>query len=61
MKIGVTGSSGLVGFNFCKEALRHNDKLNILIRSDADYLNQLGAETFYGDLNDKKVLDEFCK
>jgi len=61
MRIGVTGSSGLVGFNFCKEALGHNDKLNILIRSDADYLNQLGAETFYGDLNDKKVLDEFCK
>ena len=61
MKIGVTGSSGLVGFNFCVEALKNNDSLNILIRKDTDYLRQIDAKVYYGDLNDIKVLDKFCK
>ena len=61
MKIGVTGSSGLVGFNFCVEALKNNDSLNILIREDTEYLRQIDAEVYYGDLNDIKVLDKFCK
>ena len=61
MRIGVTGSSGLVGFNFCKEALKNNETLNILIRKDTEYLKQIDANIFYGDLNDKKVLDEFCE
>ena len=43
MRIGVTGSSGLVGFNFCKEALKNNDTLNILIRKDTEYLKQIDA------------------
>tara|TARA_Y100000748_G_scaffold195091_1_gene163367 strand:+ start:461 stop:1444 length:984 start_codon:yes stop_codon:yes gene_type:complete len=61
MKIGVTGSSGLVGFNFCVEALKNNDSLNILIREDTDYLKQIDAKVYYGDLNDIKVLDKFCE
>ena len=61
MKIGVTGSSGLVGFNFCVEALKNNDSLNILIREDTEYLRQIDAEVYYGDLNDIKVLDKFCE
>ena len=61
MKIGVTGSSGLVGFNFCVEALKNNDSLNILIREDTEYLRQIDAEIYYGDLNDIKVLDKFCE
>ncbi len=61
MRIGVTGSSGLVGFNFCKEAQKNNDRLNILIRKDTDYLKQIDAKVFYGDLNNKEVLDKFCE
>ena len=61
MKIGVTGSSGLVGFNFCVEALKNNESLNILIRKETDYLKQIDAKVYYGDLNDIKVLDKFCK
>ena len=61
MRIGVTGSSGLVGFNFCKESLKNNDKLNILIRKNTDYLKPIDAKVFYGDLNDKDVLDKFCE
>ena len=61
MKIGVTGSSGLVGFNFCVEALKNNESLNILIREDTEYLRQIDAKVYYGDLNDIKVLDKFCE
>ena len=61
MKIGVTGSSGLVGFNFCVEALKNNESLNILIRKETDYLKQIDAKVYYGDLNDIKVLDKFCE
>ena len=35
--------------------------LNILIRKDTEYLKQIDANVFYGDLNDKKVLDKFCE
>ena len=35
MKIGITGASGLVGFNFCEKALSKGDSLNILIRKDS--------------------------
>ena len=41
MRIGVTGASGLVGYNFCKEALKKNNQLNILLRKDTDYTNRL--------------------
>ncbi len=61
MRIGVTGSSGLVGFNFCKEALKNNATLNILIRKDTEYLKEIDSNVFYGDLNDKEVLDKFCE
>ena len=38
MKIGVTGASGLVGYNVCKEILANGDSLNLLIREDVSYL-----------------------
>ena len=61
MKIGVTGASGLVGFNFCELAQTNGDELNILIRKDADYLDRINAKRFYGDLNDLEVLEDFCE
>ena len=38
MRIGVTGASGMVGINVCKEILSNGDELNILIREDVSYL-----------------------
>ena len=39
MRIGVTGASGMVGKNACKEIPRNGDELNILIREDVSYLD----------------------
>ena len=60
MRIGVTGASGMVGINVCKEVLRNGDKLNILIREDVNYFDKLSCNKFYGDLNDKDTLEKFC-
>ena len=43
MRIGVTGASGMVGINVCKEILSNGDELNILIREDVSYLDGLSC------------------
>tara|TARA_Y100001970_G_scaffold112066_1_gene139872 strand:- start:1343 stop:2326 length:984 start_codon:yes stop_codon:yes gene_type:complete len=60
MKIGVTGASGMVGINVCKEILRNGDELNILIRENVSYLDGLSCNKFYGDLSDIDTLEKFC-
>ena len=60
MRIGVTGASGMVGINVCKEILRNGDELNILIRKDVSYLDGLSCNKFYGDLSDIDILEKFC-
>ena len=59
MKIGITGASGLVGFNFCEKALSKGDSLNILIRKDSYATDNIKAQKFYGDLNNTNVLESF--
>ena len=61
MKIGVTGASGMVGINVCKEILNNGDSLNILIRKDFKYIEDLSCKKFYGDLNDIETLENFCE
>ena len=60
MRIGVTGASGMVGINVCKEILSNGDELNILIREDVNYLDGLFCNKFYGDLSDIDTLEKFC-
>ncbi len=60
MRIGVTGASGLVGFNFCELAQSNGNQLNILIRKDIDYLKKINAKKFYGNLDDIETLEKFC-
>ena len=60
MRIGVTGASGMVGINVCKEVLKNGDQLNILIREDVSYFDKLSCNKFYGDLNDINTLEKFC-
>ena len=60
MRIGVTGASGMVGINVCKEILSYGDELNILIREDVSYLDGLSCNKFYGDLSDIDTLEKFC-
>ena len=47
MRIGVTGASGMVGINICKEILNNRDELNILIREDVNYLSELSCNKFF--------------
>tara|TARA_Y100000768_G_scaffold384783_1_gene369499 strand:- start:831 stop:1814 length:984 start_codon:yes stop_codon:yes gene_type:complete len=61
MRVGVTGASGMVGINVCKEVINNGDKLNILIREDVSYFNNLSCKKFYGDLNDIDILEKFCE
>ena len=51
MKIGVTGASGLVGYNVCKEILAYGDSLNLLISEDVSYLHDFNCNKCFGDLN----------
>lgn len=60
MIIGVTGASGMVGINVCKEILSNGDELNILIREDVSYLDGLSCNKFYGNLSDIDTLEKFC-
>ena len=60
MRIGVTGASGMVGINVCKEILSNEDELNILIREDVSYLDGFSCNKFYGDLSDIDILEKFC-
>ena len=60
MRIGVTGASGMVGINVCKEILSNGDELNILIRKDISYIDRLSCNKFYGDLSDIDTLEKFC-
>ena len=60
MRIGVTGASGMVGINVCKEILSNGDELNILIRENVSYLDGLSCNKFYGDLSDIDTLEKFC-
>ena len=60
MRIGVTGASGMVGINVCKEILSNGDELNILIREDVSYLDGLSCNKFYGDLSHIDILEKFC-
>ena len=60
MRIGVTGASGMVGINVCKEILSNGNELNILIRKDVSYLDGLSCNKFYGDLSDIDILEKFC-
>jgi len=60
VRIGVTGASGMVGINLCKEILSNGDELNILIRKDVSYLDGLSCNKFYGDLSDIDTLEKFC-
>ena len=61
MRVGVTGASGMVGINVCKEVINNGNKLNILIREDVSYFNNLSCKKFYGDLNDIDILEKFCE
>ena len=62
MNIGVTGATGLVGNNLCRKLLELDYKVNVLIRNDnSPALRELNVNKFIGDLNNTKLLENFCQ
>jgi len=61
MNIGITGATGLLGFNILKQLQnKTNYSVKILIRKDVDYIKNSDADIYYGNLSDIQSLEKFC-
>ena len=60
MKVLVTGATGFIGINLCKELVNRGFKVNALYRSidKANYLNNKNINLYRGDVTDPKSLEE---
>lgn len=58
MKCFVTGATGFIGSNLCRELLNHGFEVRVLLRQDSNKkaIEGLNVEFFYGDLCDKQRL-----
>jgi len=61
MIFAVTGASGHIGNNLCKELVKRGHKVKALLYEDMDDLKRPGIELVNGDVTDKKSLVELCK
>lgn len=61
MKIAVTGASGHVGANLCRELLRQGHQVKALVHHDTRALQGLQVEQVPGDLTESKSLHSLCK
>ena len=63
MKCFVTGATGFIGSNLCRELLKRGFEVRVLLRKDSDKkaLEGLDLEFFYGDLSDRQRLSEGLK
>jgi dihydroflavonol-4-reductase len=57
MKVAVTGASGHIGNNVCRELLNRGHQVTALVRQDTTALNGLNVECISGDVSDKDSLD----
>ena len=61
MKIAVSGASGHVGGNLCRELLRRGHHVKALIHKNNRSLHGLDLETVPGDVGDKESLKRLCE
>ncbi len=61
MIYAVTGASGHIGNNLCKELIKRGHKVKALLYEDVDDLKRPGIELVKGDVTDKKSLMDLCK
>jgi nucleoside-diphosphate-sugar epimerase len=63
VKTLVTGASGFIGKHLVRTLVEQGRDVRCLVRktSDTQYLKDLGAELFYGDLLDKDSLKDIAK
>lgn len=61
MKIAVTGASGHVGGNLCRELIRQGHKVKALVHNDDRSIRGLNMEFIRGDLASPSSLTELCR
>ncbi|NOX47661.1 MAG: SDR family oxidoreductase [Chlorobi bacterium] len=61
MTFAVTGASGHIGNNLCKELVKRGHKVKALLYEDVDDLKMPGIELVRGDVTDKISLMDLCK
>lgn len=61
MIFAITGVSGHIGNNLCKELVRRGHNVKALLYEDVNDLKRPGVELVKGDVTDKKSLMELCK
>jgi len=61
MTAAVTGASGHIGNNLCRELLKQGNKVKALVREDIRALQGLDIEFVKGEVSDKESLRELIK
>ena len=61
MKIAVTGATGFIGNNLCRELLRQGHSVRALCHHYSDSINELTLEKIGGDVLDPVAMEAFVK
>jgi dihydroflavonol-4-reductase len=61
MKIAVTGASGHVGGNLCRELLKQGHQVKALVHKETKSLEGLDLDYVRGDINDADMLQALCQ
>ena len=61
MTAAVTGASGHIGNNLCRELLKEGYKVKALVREDVGALQNLDVEFVKGDISNKESLQKLTK
>jgi len=61
MTAAVTGASGHIGNNLCRELLKEGYKVKALVREDVDALQNFDVEFVKGDISNKESLQKLTK
>lgn len=61
MRIAITGASGHVGNNLCRELISEGHNVKVLVHEDPDDLESMKVKIIHGSILDENSLDELCK
>ncbi len=61
MRIAVTGASGHIGNNLCRELIAEGHKVKVLVHHEPDDLDSMDVKIIHGSILDENILDKLCK